>query len=128
MSRCISSRGEYSDHELDEDFVCSRCFTFDEFAAMAELTKSRDTVKRLIGELAALCDDDWLRRRDRCMGLPGANGQFSRRAASAWEQAAHMLRVLITDHGYDLDLDRHGSYNEWVRDGRDHDGEAGDYR
>lgn len=39
MSTCISREGEYSDHELAENFTCSRCFAFDEDAALARITE-----------------------------------------------------------------------------------------
>lgn len=42
MSKCISSEGEYSDHELAEQprFMCARCFAFDEDAALAALDEA----------------------------------------------------------------------------------------
>ena len=49
MSRCISSHGEYGEHTLptpeaaglaDDRFVCTRCFAFDEDAAMEALHKA----------------------------------------------------------------------------------------
>jgi len=49
MSACISSLGEYSDHIVRDDFVCERCYVFDEVglidalnAAKAKLTKIRE--------------------------------------------------------------------------------------
>lgn len=47
MSKCISSHGEYSDHEFGGDapeFVCRYCWVFDEDAALKELVKLRATV------------------------------------------------------------------------------------
>lgn len=41
MSKCISMEGEYSDHEPNGEFVCGRCFAFDEDAAVRELTEGR---------------------------------------------------------------------------------------
>ena len=43
MSTCISREGEYSEHELAEkpEFMCSRCFAFDEDAAVAEVARLR---------------------------------------------------------------------------------------
>jgi hypothetical protein len=44
MSKCISSEGEYSEHELGTDepeFVCARCFVFNEDAAVAEIARLR---------------------------------------------------------------------------------------
>ena len=37
MSKCISSHGEYSEHETDAGYCCQRCFAFDEDAALARL-------------------------------------------------------------------------------------------
>ena len=42
MSACISSQGEYSDHIHDGgEFVCSRCFVFDEYGALKEIANAR---------------------------------------------------------------------------------------
>jgi hypothetical protein len=51
MSACISSEGEYSDHEISAEFefVCNRCFSFDEDAAVAEVRRLR----ALLGERSA---------------------------------------------------------------------------
>lgn len=50
MSKCISSHGEYSEHEPSVvTFVCARCWVFDEDAALAE-------IGRLRTELAAADD------------------------------------------------------------------------
>ena len=73
-----------------------------------------------IQRLAALCDDDWLRRRDRCMNLPGASTRHDRTPAGAWESAARVLREVLFEHGYDeADGDRHASYRAWMTGGRD---------
>jgi hypothetical protein len=81
-----------------------------------------DQDQKWIAELAKLCDDDWLRKRDRCMDLPGSSTRRTRRASSAWEQAAGALRTVLEKHGY-YDAHRHDSYLEWMRGGRDQ-GEA----
>lgn len=49
MSKCISSEGEYSDHELAEQprFMCARCFAFDEDAALTALKTAEATLERL---------------------------------------------------------------------------------
>ncbi len=49
MSKCISSEGEYSDHELSEQprFLCARCFAFDEDAAIARVRELEATVERV---------------------------------------------------------------------------------
>lgn len=79
-----------------------------------------DQDQKWIAQLAELCDNDWLRRRDRCMDLPGASTRRTRNASSAWEQAAHLLRSVLIEHGYDYDdPNRHDSYLEWMRGGRD---------
>lgn len=42
MSKCISIKGEYSEHEPSyQEFVCGRCFEFDEDAAVAEVESLR---------------------------------------------------------------------------------------
>jgi len=42
MSKCISINGEYSEHEpSNQEFVCGRCFAFDEDAVMAEVDSLR---------------------------------------------------------------------------------------
>ena len=43
MSKCISREGEYSEHELAEkpEFVCARCYVFDDDAAVAEVARLR---------------------------------------------------------------------------------------
>ena len=42
MSKCISSHGEYSEHDLTgaERFICQRCWALDEDAIMAALAAS----------------------------------------------------------------------------------------
>ncbi len=54
MSKCISSEGEYSDHELAEQprFMCARCFVFDEDAALAALDEAADEIEKAIAEVA----------------------------------------------------------------------------
>jgi hypothetical protein len=58
MSKCISAKGEFSEHELDAKFTCVDCFAFDEDAALdrieslqAELAQSRsrevDALRRI---------------------------------------------------------------------------------
>lgn len=44
MSICVSRHGEYSEHgeyDPDNDYICTRCFTFDEDAALTELHRLR---------------------------------------------------------------------------------------
>jgi len=41
VSKCISPRGEYSEHTLDGDFVCTACLGFDEDAVIKELRRLR---------------------------------------------------------------------------------------
>jgi hypothetical protein len=48
VSKCISSRGEYSEHELgtgDMEFVCTFCFVLDEDAIKGELGRLRKRVQ-----------------------------------------------------------------------------------
>ena len=47
MSSCISSHGEYSEHEITTTlFTCDMCGVFDEAAAMAEIDRLNDLVTR----------------------------------------------------------------------------------
>lgn len=52
MSACISTQGEYSDHEPDARFTCTRCHTFDEDAALAAL----DYAVKLLAEARGALD------------------------------------------------------------------------
>ena len=50
MSKCISHRGEYEDHEFDSiapEFVCTWCGVFDEAAADAALDEARAKIARV---------------------------------------------------------------------------------
>lgn len=90
----------------------------EKIAEIARLEERARWVERLSG----LCDDDWLRRRDRAMELPGTKGRgWERRAASAWERAAHEVRATLNDLANYEDewVNRHASYMRWMRDGRD---------
>lgn len=58
MSKCISSHGEYSEHEFAKDdcvprdrFICAWCFVFDEDAALDEIDSLRVKIAR-VEELA----------------------------------------------------------------------------
>src|SRR5690606_16495416 len=44
MSACISSHGEYSAHEPDDEFVCRLCGELDERSLRAELARLRSTL------------------------------------------------------------------------------------
>lgn len=91
----------------------------------AERERERDEAvaerDAFVQRLAALCDDDWLRRRDRCMDLPGSSDRRSRNAASAWEEAARHVRGVLNELvGYEDEyVDRHKSYLAWLNGGRD---------
>lgn len=91
-------------------------------AEVARLTRERDearsSLERLESDLAAMCDDDWLRRRDRCMELNGTHARHDRSAAGAWEQAAHRVRGLLGED-YEDRIDRHDTYLQWLRGDRD---------
>jgi len=41
MSACISSRGEYGSHEIDDTYTCTWCGVLDEDALIAELQQRR---------------------------------------------------------------------------------------
>ena len=48
MSSCISSHGEYSEHEITTTlFTCDRCGVFDEAAAMAEIDRLNAIIQRV---------------------------------------------------------------------------------
>jgi len=67
MSKCISSEGEYSEHDRANDepeFVCGRCLVFDEDAAIAEIQRLRDAAKADLPSREQIADvllDDALR-------------------------------------------------------------------
>lgn len=44
MSKCISPRGEYSEHTPDEDYICAACLGLDEDAIIEELHQLRAQV------------------------------------------------------------------------------------
>lgn len=53
MSKCISINGEYSEHEpSNQEFVCGRCFAFDEDAVVAEV----DSLRQKLAERDALIE------------------------------------------------------------------------
>lgn len=75
-----------------------------------------------VDRLSTLCDDEWLRRRDRAMELPGAKGhRWERRASSAWEQAANAVRHVLNELADYEDQfgNRHAAYMKWLKAGRD---------
>ena len=85
------------------------------------LAEERD---RWIARLAHLCDDVWLRNRDRAMDLPDSKTYgWMRRGSSVWEQAARSVRSVLNDLAdYDDEyVERHASYMTWLRNGRDRD-------
>jgi hypothetical protein len=48
MSKCISWYGEYGEHELDSDYVCTLCFVLDEEALIEELNRLRRIVATIV--------------------------------------------------------------------------------
>ena len=59
MSSCISSHGEYSEHEITTTlFTCDRCGVFDEAAAMAEIDRLNATIQR-VREMHPRADDPY---------------------------------------------------------------------
>ena len=65
MSRCISSRGEYSEHAFpppesargEDRFTCTLCGVFDEWEALdalAHMTEARDNARAEVERLTAL--------------------------------------------------------------------------
>lgn len=53
MSACISRHGEYSDHEPDDAYTCTRCFVLDEAGLRADRDRARDLAAALEAENAA---------------------------------------------------------------------------
>lgn len=58
MSTCISSRGEYGSHELDDAHICTWCGVLDEDAMVAELRQLRADLARARRCLAEHADCD----------------------------------------------------------------------
>lgn len=56
MSACISSHGEYSDHEAGD--WCPRCGAFNESAIVAERDALREKVQRLGSEVPTVADHE----------------------------------------------------------------------
>lgn len=59
MSACISRGGEYSDHELDDQFTCRWCFVFDAHAALARI----EELEAALEEQAAECQEHQVKAR-----------------------------------------------------------------
>lgn len=82
-----------------------------------------------VEKLAALCDDEWLRLRDRAMLLPGSRGhRWHQRGAAVAEHAATTVRLLLRERAGDLDVASPAafdSYRRWMGAGRDHEVPAG---
>jgi len=61
VSACVSPAGEYSDHQYgtagDERYVCQRCWTFAEDAALARITD-------LETRLTQIADLTWQREQE----------------------------------------------------------------
>lgn len=61
MSTCVSGEGEYGAHILDADFSCTRCFTLDEDALLADRDQWRQHAANLTdvgGALRVRLDDE----------------------------------------------------------------------
>ena len=59
MSRCVSMHGEYSDHILDGDYICTRCNVLDEDALIDERDKLRGALAErdaTIARVKGLCE------------------------------------------------------------------------
>lgn len=77
-----------------------------------------DALTNLVAALQRLCDDEWLRRRDRMMRLHGAR-PLRDSGASEIEYAAYSVRRLIESlPGYDP-IGSGGAFLAWMRNGRD---------
>jgi len=53
MSACISSEGEYSDHTLDDAYMCTRCYALDEDSMTRDLLASRVKLAAIRALMAA---------------------------------------------------------------------------
>lgn len=90
MSACISSRGEYSFHEPDADYVCTFCAVLDEDAIFAEL-------HRLRAEAAAH------EQRGYCRAIADVHRRIAREARST---AKHVPAMTSVRAGYRRGLRR----------------------
>lgn len=76
-----------------------------------------------VEKLAALCDDEWLRLRDRAMRLHGTKAhRWHEQGASVAERLAHDVRRLLNeraDYEEQYAGNRHESYLRWMTGGRD---------
>ena len=89
-------------------------------ARCRQLEDEAERFRPVIDELLSECDDEWLRRRDRCMRLPGAHVRHDRDPAGAWEHAAHRLRNVLERHGFARShAGREDPYIVWMSQGRD---------
>lgn len=58
MSTCISKHGEFGSHELDADYVCTRCSVLDEDGLIAELHQARSLAQTRLDIINAQRDPD----------------------------------------------------------------------
>lgn len=82
MSACISSRGEYSSHELDDLHTCTWCGVLDEDTLRSELAEAR--AYREATEPAL-----WAEIEDARNARASAHAEGVR---AGWEQAAEAMR------------------------------------
>lgn len=78
----------------------------------------RPDAATLVQSLQALCDDEWLRRRDRISRCHGAR-YMRDNGAGEIEYAASVVRDLIEDHPDYDPRGTAGAYLDWIRNGRD---------
>lgn len=89
-------------------------------ARCRKLEDEAERFRLVVDELSSECNDEFLRRRDRCMRLPGAHRRHDRDPAGAWEQAAHRLRNVLERHGFARShAGRKDPYIVWMASGRD---------
>lgn len=69
MSACISSRGEYSSHELDDLHTCIWCGVLDEDALRSELAEARASASLTptTEETSAMGEPQWTAETERLL-------------------------------------------------------------
>ena len=94
MSACISSQGEYGDHIHDgSEFVCSRCFVFDEYGALKEIANARhDTAQAVAIEREAIAALAEVKGQE--LGRESHRLRDYGHPSDSWAPVAHASEVL----------------------------------